>query len=94
MSRSARSLQDITVANHIMYYNTRLLHDERVITSRLMQVIFVTVQTHTHTHSHGGRQNRPCYMTEQVKPQQSLRSVSPVLVMNGADVCWDLDATF
>ena len=53
MSRSARSLQDITVANHIMYYNTCLLHDERVITSRLKQVIFVTVQTHnTHTHAH------------------------------------------
>ena len=33
-------------------------------------------------------------MTEQVKLQQSLRSVSPVLVINGADVCWDLDATF
>lgn len=40
------------------------------------------------------RQNPVNYMMEQVKPQQSFSSVSPVLLINGADVCCDLDATF
>lgn len=34
------------------------------------------------------------YMMEQVNPQQSFSSISPVFEINGTDVCWDLDAIF
>lgn len=37
----------------------------------------------THVHTQG-----QYYMMEQVKPQQSLSSVSPVLVMSGAEFCF------
>lgn len=37
----------------------------------------------THIHTQG-----QYYMMEQVKPQQSLSSVSPVLVMSGAEFCF------
>lgn len=44
---------------------------------------FTTCFKFTHVHTQG-----QYYMMEQVTPQQSLSSVSPVLVMSGAEFCF------